>query len=212
MSFQLKCPVKPYHLNQEFGDNKACVSNGNGPISSRKVITRVGDTCPLGYTSLYKALGLQGHSGADLRAGHGQTLYSSCNGIVEEIQTEVERGLGVGVITEEKYWFPDGDFNIKVRYWHLMSIAVKKGQKVQTGDILGLCDNTGASSGDHLHFEVKRVKQNSNGVWYNIDQDNGYNGGIDPIQFMDGTFAVDCRILLLTKLLELTKKLLSLIR
>ena len=40
-------------------------------------------------------------------------------------------------------------------YCHLASRAVKKGQRVNAGDKLGIMGNTGYSFGAHLHFEVR---------------------------------------------------------
>ncbi len=213
MKLTIKYPVKPFVVNQRFGDSQACVEKGTGPLASKKILGKIGATCPIGYVELYPLLGMKGHTGIDVRATHNQPLYHCGSaGIVEEVCTEVERGLGIGVISSEKYSFPDGDFNIKLRYWHLNSIKVRLGQTVDTGDELGACDNTGISAGDHLHFEVKRVAKNSLGKWYNVDQNNGYFGSIDPYQFFDGTYAVDTRIVLLTKILELSKKLLEYIK
>ena len=41
------------------------------------------------------------------------------------------------------------------RYWHLDSTSVKQGQKVNTGDIIGIRGKTGFATGVHLHFELK---------------------------------------------------------
>ncbi|SOE20023.1 Protein of unknown function [Spirosomataceae bacterium TFI 002] len=38
------------------------------------------------------------------------------------------------------------------------SIAVKQGQKVKQGDLLGLCGNSGNSSEAHLHFHIQNVE------------------------------------------------------
>ena len=38
------------------------------------------------------------------------------------------------------------------------SLQVKEGQKVKTGDVLGLCGNSGNSSEPHLHFHIQNVE------------------------------------------------------
>jgi murein DD-endopeptidase MepM/ murein hydrolase activator NlpD len=40
-------------------------------------------------------------------------------------------------------------------YGHLASVAVKVGQQVSSGDLIGVEGNTGHSSGAHLHFEIR---------------------------------------------------------
>ena len=40
-------------------------------------------------------------------------------------------------------------------YQHLKSIAVKKGQTLRQGDVIGVAGSTGDSTGRHLHFEVQ---------------------------------------------------------
>jgi len=51
----------------------------------------------------------------------------------------------------------DPDVPVKTRYLHLNSPGtVKVGQEVKAGDHIGYEGNTGGSSGDHLHFEIRQ--------------------------------------------------------
>jgi murein DD-endopeptidase MepM/ murein hydrolase activator NlpD len=40
-------------------------------------------------------------------------------------------------------------------YAHQSSIVVRQGQQVRVGDVIGRVGTTGASTGNHLHFEVR---------------------------------------------------------
>lgn len=48
----------------------------------------------------------------------------------------------------------DHGMGIRTRYAHLAKITVRKGQRVDRGDEVGLLGNSGRSTGAHLHYEV----------------------------------------------------------
>ena len=50
----------------------------------------------------------------------------------------------------------DGDDGNLYYYCHMSKRAVKVGQRVEAGDILGVEGNTGYSFGSHCHFEVRK--------------------------------------------------------
>lgn len=158
-------PVKPFVLNQYYGQNKICVDIATG----RKVINCDGNNPPDGYRSIY---GSKGHLGIDLNTYHGQPCYASCGGVVESIDTEPRTGLDVRIKSEI-----EGKTYLHI-YEHLLGYNVKVGQKVSVGDLVGWCDNTGWSSGDHLHFEIRELK---NGEWVSVN----------PLPLMESIFALE---------------------
>ena len=129
-------PVDPWYITQHFGEDLA-YTNGTVTIG-----VNPGDQIPEGFYKQYK----NGHQGIDLRIKKWQPIYSASEGIVSYVQTDPAKGLGVVVdsIIEGKKW--------QNRYWHLIALNVNVGEKVKVGSFLGYGDNTGNSSGDHLHF------------------------------------------------------------
>ena len=63
--------------------------------------------------------------------------------------------------------------DLAVRYYHLEKILAKKWQKVTKDTMLGLYGTTGASTGDHLHFEV-----DTDCKYYNYSPQIGRNSGV----------------------------------
>ena len=133
-----------------------------------------------------------GHNGLDLYAPTGYAVYHcGPSGFVEEIVDEVSRGKGVGIVSHETYEMVPGTYQAKVRYWHLLSYLVRKGDEVKTGDLIGYGDTTGYASGPHLHMELKPVFKGSDDLYHNSLQSNGYYGAIDPMPYFNTEYAQD---------------------
>ena len=98
------------------------------------------------------------HSGMDFTAALGTEAYATGDGVVYDVERN-EWGYGNMVILDHGYGY-------KTRYAHLLKPAVRKGQKVKRGQVIGYIGATGKATGVHLHYEVLK----------NDDQ-------IDPINF-----------------------------
>lgn len=171
-------PVRPFSVNQHFGENSPCVKDFGLP--TQNIIMGTNNvSCPVGYDKLYQHWGMAGHNGTDLMTGV-QPVYASMDGVVVEQQNVPARGLGLGIITNEQYDFGTlGTHYLKLRYWHLKSFFFSAGAAVKAGDIIGMSNNTGYSSGNHLHFEGQLMDKDAGGHPYVINKDNGYFGAID---------------------------------
>lgn len=67
-----------------------------------------------------------------------------------------------GVVTRAGWWGSYGNVVVldhgdgaETRYAHLSAVTVRVGQGLRQGDVLGRVGSTGASTGPHLHFEVR---------------------------------------------------------
>jgi hypothetical protein len=127
-------------------------------------------------------------------------------------ETDANQGHGFVVRTNEPFDYNGAQTYFKSIYWHLVDFATQPqfkppiatdgtGTPIKAGDLLGYADNTGVTSGDHLHFGLKpQAPGEDNGLWYNVAQNNGYLGAIDPTPYFNGLFAQD--IPTLTKLYQ----------
>ncbi len=86
------------------------------------------------------------HPGIDISAPRGKKVMASTDGLV--VFAGRHRGYGKLVTLGHP-------FRISTRYGHLGRVAVKVGQKVKKGDILGYVGSTGRATGPHLHYEVR---------------------------------------------------------
>ncbi|MEK7586225.1 MAG: peptidoglycan DD-metalloendopeptidase family protein [Patescibacteria group bacterium] len=105
-----------------------------------------------GRTSASKRLYTSGsHSGVDFRASIGTQVKSMSNGVVIGTgDTDLYcKGASFG-----KWIFIKYNNGLSSTFGHLSYISTSAGQKVNTGDVVGLSGNTGHSTGPHLHVTV----------------------------------------------------------
>lgn len=86
------------------------------------------------------------HSGIDFASAVGTEVFATGDGVIEK--------------TEQNYWgygnmiTLNHGYGYKTRYAHLSRFAVREGQKVKRGQVIGYVGSTGKSTGSHLHYEV----------------------------------------------------------
>ncbi|MET7684666.1 M23 family metallopeptidase [Streptomyces sp. NPDC005423] len=101
------------------------------------------------------------HTGIDFHAATGTSV----------------RAVGYGTVVEAGWGGAYGD-NVVIRmndgtytqYGHLSSIGVSVGQRVTTGQQIGLSGATGNATGPHLHFEARTTAE--------------YGSDIDPVAYL----------------------------
>lgn len=86
------------------------------------------------------------HPGIDFSAPIGTPIYATADGVIEDVNV---RFSGYG-----KMIMIDHGFGYQTRYAHMHDFAVRKGQKIKRGDLIGYVGNTGLSTAPHLHYEV----------------------------------------------------------
>lgn len=86
------------------------------------------------------------HSGADIDAPTGTPIKAVADGIV--IYAGWLGSYGIVVFLRH-------GGNISTVYAHMQYFTVELNQYVKQGDIIGYVDNTGLSTGPHLHFEIR---------------------------------------------------------
>jgi len=106
-------------------------------------------TSPFGYRihPIYKTKKL--HAGMDMAAPKGTSIYAAESGRV--ITARSMSGYGNCVII-------DHGGGLWTVYGHIMQggILVKEGEEVKRGQLIAKVGSTGDSTGNHLHFEVRK--------------------------------------------------------
>jgi len=109
------------------------------PVSGTVTSGFGGRSSPGGVGSTY-------HEGLDIAVPEGTPIRASASGTV--IMASYNGGYG-------NYTCLDHGSGLSTCYAHQSAFAVSSGQSVSQGQVIGYSGNTGASTGPHLHFEVR---------------------------------------------------------
>ncbi|WP_321514850.1 M23 family metallopeptidase [Marinifilum fragile] len=93
------------------------------------------------------------HGGVDMACPKGTDIHVPADGVI------VKSGWNGGYGNYIKVKHGNGYETI---YGHLSKVSVKKGQKVNKGDVIGKVGSTGRSTGPHLHYEIIKNKKRVN--------------------------------------------------
>ncbi|MGW0854482.1 M23 family metallopeptidase [Streptomyces sp. NPDC002690] len=114
-----------------------------------------------GYQSSGSLWSSGSHSGVDFHAATGTPVLAVGAGTV------VEAGWGGAYGNNIVLRMADGTYT---QYGHLSSIGVQAGQRVSSGERIGLSGATGNATGPHLHFEARTGPE--------------YGSDMDPVAYL----------------------------
>lgn len=143
---------------------------------------------------------LKGHPGIDLYAPKGTPVKACFDGYVDYVQpNDGTNGRGITL-----RGIPNGDTQLEVEYAHMGSVCVVAGQAVKQGDMIATMGNSGFSvvgpvafwnnqnpdNGVHLHFGVRVLKKDAQGIFRpEHDINDGLRGCTDPLPYLGGLVA-----------------------
>lgn len=99
------------------------------------------------YVSSYVGDG-RGHKGMDIAAPAGTPIYAASGGTVTHSGWD-SSGYGYKIIIKHSNGY-------ETLYAHCSALYVKKGDTVARGENIAAVGTTGRSTGNHLHFEVRK--------------------------------------------------------
>ncbi|RFN59742.1 M23 family metallopeptidase [Marixanthomonas ophiurae] len=110
------------------------------------------------------------HYGMDFTSPRGTPVYASGDGVISRADNTAT-GYGNHIRIDHGYGYVS-------LYAHLYKYNVRKGQKVQRGDLIGFVGSTGRSEAPHLHYEVFKDDERINPI-------NFYYGNLTPEEFAE---------------------------
>ena len=138
---------KSWHKINELSDKMG--NKVNSIPSIQPVINKQLTLLTAGYGTILNPFyrTLKSHQGVDYTVGEGSSIFATADGVVKDI-SDKNSTLGKTIIIDHGNGY-------QTSYSHLLSIGVKRGQKVQRGDIIALSGNSGLSLAPHLHYEIR---------------------------------------------------------
>ena len=102
------------------------------------------------------------HEGIDIPMPAGTPIRAARNGVVARTGNNATMGFrGYG-----NFVMLDHGGNVKTFYAHCLSVCVVEGQRVMQGQVIAYVGNTGRSTANHLHFEVRLNNAKVNPIPY----------------------------------------------
>jgi murein DD-endopeptidase MepM/ murein hydrolase activator NlpD len=86
------------------------------------------------------------HQGLDISTEKGQPVFATADGTVQSAAYSGDYGNLIVV---------RHGFGLATHYGHLSGYAVRAGQDVKRGEVIGYVGSTGRSTGSHLHYEIR---------------------------------------------------------
>ena len=120
------------------------------PVNTSKKISS-----PIGSRVAPGGFGSTNHKGVDIcNVGFTSSVFATKSGKVI-LASSPRQGSYYGGSGYGNYVVVDHGGGVTTLYAHLSTVSVSKGQTVSQGTVLGITGSTGASTGAHLHYEVR---------------------------------------------------------
>lgn len=143
------------------------------------------------YNPAYEQFGFDKHNGEDFLMEPDHKTHCPIPSVVEETGYNEGAGNFVRLVSQEK-WLVDGvECYVGTMFMHHEKILCKKGDLLKTGDVMGIADNTGFSTGPHTHGSYYRLSRPQNLPEYRLDADLHTNQTFDPSPYWNKFYAQD---------------------
>jgi len=105
------------------------------------------------------------HAGTDFSAPRGTKIMAVLDGVVAEVGESTVYG---------NYIILEHSSGFETFYGHCDSIIAMEGERIRKGEVIAKVGTTGLSTGDHLHFEIRKdgIRYDANWI-YGFGSDEG---------------------------------------